>query len=569
MAEPKYYGVTSADEAAVTAEMAKGFDFGTAKKNVYSTNEYNTRLEGIKAGNAITPTVLSSANGQKTVEKITGDIGKEATGIANHSTGRVNTEATTKSNLSDVPPEVQAEIDSLKTEEQKAEDSRNKVVDDRSKAYDSLAIANTAATQASINTLRTTYNITRQEMQEANAKTAKGAQTVALRTGQARYAPDSTAKVIEGIQMSGLKNLQNLDAKYVSAVAEAESALSQKNYTLAKEKYDEMYKAKNDTLTEIRKQQDEVRKIADEWRKNQKEEEKSISDIAKDAAKNGASGETIDSIMNSGSLAGAIKTAGSYLQTGSGIVAEYMFYKRDSEARGVVPMDFDDYQTRDANRKVSLASAATGAGTNLNSKEQAVFNKIVDKYNASEAIKARDRASNLKEIVAAVEKDPENAASQLNLIYAYIKGLDTDSAVREGEIDLVKSIDSYTGKFQNEFDRIGKGRSIRPEVAKQIAQGAKDLIATITKTAERKEAVYRAQAKQNGNNVYDAVDGFFASVGETYGDLVNEGLEAKQTVDTYIQSNPADAENIAKMYEVEGTTDEDVLDYLRSKGKIK
>lgn len=81
---------------------------------------------------------------------------------------------------------------------------------------------------------------------------------------------------------------------------------------------------------------------------------KEIGSIGVDAAKNGAPSTIIDAISKATTVAEAIKAAGGYLQSTTGIVGEYLFYKRQAEASGQVPVDFDTYQTTDANRKASV-----------------------------------------------------------------------------------------------------------------------------------------------------------------------------------------------------------------------
>jgi len=206
---------------------------------------------------------------------------------------------------------------------------------------------------------------------------------------------------------------------------------------------------------------------------------------------------------------------------GTGIVGEYNFYKADQRARGLPTVGFDEYQTLDTNRKRSIAAAANVAGSDLNTIEAAVFNKIVDKYNASPAIKALDKANMLKNIANEVLADPSNATSQLALIYSYIKGLDTDSAVKEGEIDLVRSIQSYLNTFQTSLERVTSGKPVSTDAATKIANGSLKLIESIENTAKRKEADFKAQAKVNGTKVLGAWDDYRTSAQEYKDELSN------------------------------------------------
>jgi hypothetical protein len=45
-------------------------------------------------------------------------------------------------------------------------------------------------------------------------------------------------------------------------------------------------------------------------------------------------------------------------------------------------------------------------------------------------------------------------------------------------------------------------------------------------------------------------------------------VNPKDAVNTYVKSNPTDAETVAKLYEVPGATDQDIYDYLKAQGKL-
>ena len=57
-------------------------------------------------------------------------------------------------------------------------------------------------------------------------------------------------------------------------------------------------------------------------------------------------------------------------------------------------------------------------------------------------------------------------------------------------------------------------------------------------------------------------------VGDNYKETISED-QAKSQVDTFISSNPAQAETIAKLYEVAGATNKDIYDYLKANNLIK
>lgn len=189
---------------------------------------------------------------------------------------------------------------------------------------------------------------------------------------------------------------------------------------------------------------------------------------------------------------GAPKNLSISEQYGTGSIGEYNLAKSQGYKGS-----FSDYQNEDANRKKSIARAGVAGLTPY--QESSVFNSIVGKYNASPLIQAADRTPVLKDSIANIRKDPKNAAQQLNLSYAYIQALDTyQSAVREGELSLVNSIDSKVGQLSNYVSQIQNGQIVRPEVALQIANAAENLVNTINSAAKQKAKSFQSQADVSG-----------------------------------------------------------------------
>lgn len=152
----------------------------------------------------------------------------------------------------------------------------------------------------------------------------------------------------------------------------------------------------------------------------------------------------------------------------------------------------------------------------LTSSQQTLLNSIINKYNASPLIAAADRTVVLKNVVQQIQKNPENGPLQLSLVYSYIQALDTyQSAVREGELALVNSIDSKAGKISNYVQQIQNGQIVRPEVAKEIAATAQQLVDTISTAAQQKAASFRSQANTFGFG--EAWDKYIGGFQPSYG----------------------------------------------------
>lgn len=196
---------------------------------------------------------------------------------------------------------------------------------------------------------------------------------------------------------------------------------------------------------------------------------------------------------------------------------------------------------------VAAAKAAENASTGMSEKDRTIFNSIVDKYAKSPLIAAADRTVVLKSTIDQVKNDPSNGALQLNLAYAYIQALDTyQSAVREGELSLVNSIDSKVGQLEGEIQKITNGQIVRPDVAKQLAEAADSIVNTINQGAKNAETRYRSQAKVNG--IEDAWDEFIGGYTQQYNQQ-----DIQSTIDSLIQQYPnATEEEILQLMDESG-----------------
>ena len=396
--------------------------------------------------------------------------------------------------------------------------------------------------QNQINSITATWDARIKEMQNVNERRKRSIETLGVRIGS-RYTGGAGGEfggIISEEERNGVARISSLEAEKQGAIQKARDAARDQNWSVFQKSVslaETAYKNKVEEVKELNKLTLENNKILEDKRKEVRTE---VNKILVDLGKNNAPSDVIASVSSAESVADAVALAGEYLTSGSGIVGEYLFYKGDAQNRGIAPVDFDSFQNQDANRKKSIAQAGI-AGTDLDTKQQAVFNRIVDKYNASPAIQALSRANVLKNLADQAEKDPSNAVNQLALIYSYIKGLDTESAVREGEITLVQSIQSYLSKWQTSLEKVASGKVISTDATKQIASGAKTIIKAIEDTARQKEASFKAQARTNGTQVFSAWNDFQQGVKEfqdTGTSLIESEEEADNQLKTFTANNP-------------------------------
>lgn len=151
-----------------------------------------------------------------------------------------------------------------------------------------------------------------------------------------------------------------------------------------------------------------------------------------------------------------------------------------------------------AEKAANSSSNKTSFG-DMTSGQASMFNSIVGQYNRSPLVQALDRTPVLKGTISEVRKNPSDGLTQMNLTYSYIQALDTyQSAVREGELALVNSVDSKVGQIQNYITQIRNGQVVRPEVALEMANAAENILNSIEGSAKRKAKSFESQANTVG-----------------------------------------------------------------------
>lgn len=145
--------------------------------------------------------------------------------------------------------------------------------------------------------------------------------------------------------------------------------------------------------------------------------------------------------------------------------------------------------------KLKLSSPATGE---MNSKQLQTFLSISNKYQADEIIKNYDNAKSAVAVADQVLSDPGKATNQLKSLYLLVKNLDPTSAVREGELSLAQSTQSYFDQFTTSITRIGKGQALSPKAAAELAQATKDLVGTWGRAKDARTQRYTSQANTAG-----------------------------------------------------------------------
>lgn len=368
----------------------------------------------------------------------------------------------------------------------------------------------------------------------------------------------------------GVSKMADLQAELNDAVNKITQAFQDQNYKAADAAFDQIISAQNaqtKVLDDVQAKQTAALKELNEHnaqvaKDKAAAEQKKQEDISKyklEAYKNGAGTDSAVSqaLEAANSIEEIAAVAGDYLQSASGIIGEYNLAKRQGYSGS-----FRDYQNEDANRKVRIAAASQAAieGTDLNTKDRAVFNSIVDKNNASPAIKALDTIQTLKNSVAAVKANPQASADQLWLMYSFIKGLDPNSAVREGEITLANNLNSFGDKVELFKDKIMNREILTRKASLDIADTAEKIVKSIEDTAATKRKSLLAQARQNGTNVFKAATDYVNEV-QSIPTVIQQNENLDQKVTSYGDEHPEFRAQIVKMRK-EGMTPQEIYEFL-------
>jgi len=402
-----------------------------------------------------------------------------------------------------------------------------------------LQASGDAATASYIDAIKKNFQADQEQLaysQKANKAVTKNS---LLRAGTARYAPTVAAGIMSAEARADVRTLSKLQAQENVQIGEAMQAKQNNDFQILEKR-----------LAQIKDIRDQKRDLAkqmfDAMQKKQDQLNKDIGDVVKELGKNGAPAEIIAGVQNAGSLGEAVANAGDYLQSGPGTVGEYLYYKRDAIAHGQVPMSYNEYADMDANRKRSIVNINGGG---LSSPEQTRFITITNKYQADPIITASLKANQIKQVADAIIADPNNTSNQLSSLYLFVKNLDPDSAVREGELSLANKTQSYQQQFGNQLTRLGKGQVLSPAAAKELAIATKALVSTWQETADRKTNLYKAQANNASPAIGQAFDGYLTDYNDynAPADAVQKENDFKDKVVSYGTTNPKEQAHIRQL----------------------
>ncbi len=146
--------------------------------------------------------------------------------------------------------------------------------------------------------------------------------------------------------------------------------------------------------------------------------------------------------------------------------------------------------------------------TNMSPTQTSNLMSISTKFGQDQVVNNANNALTLKSVAQGIIQNPTSAANQLTSLYTFVKALDPNSAVREGEVALAQQATSLINRVGTALTSVGKGQVINPQVAKELATAVQSLADSWIQASQRKTQLYKSQAATVGvGPQFDAILG--------------------------------------------------------------
>ena len=432
--------------------------------------------------------------------------------------------------------------------------------------------------QAQIDAIKATYGNLIKLQEKANANLTGGT-TVA----QNLYGIGNTMIAqgeIKGVIDAGIDKIAEIQSRMNSDVAKMTLAFESDNLQDLKDAYNAYANNSKELQNNIDQMQQTATTIARDAKQQRAQAELAIDNDIRQLMSYARGIATPEQLQNAQlalqnhDMEAAMTALGDSTRERSPAGKEYDDYVAKAKAAGVVPMGWNEYQIADANRKAKVAAAGAarlGGSQGLTKDQYKIITDINETITKSPTYKTVQTAKTFADGVKAA-LDQETGLGDIAAINQYQKVIDEGAVTRDQDVKLVTSAQTLQGQLGTWLKgRTSTGQKMSDDLRAQMRNTVdalyKGKVNALLKSPEIASQLRIAQ--RTGINpedtIIDVIENTPASVGDEH---LNTAVKAKESVDAYIQSNPKEAESIAKMYEIPGTTDDDVAEFLRGTGKI-
>jgi hypothetical protein len=380
---------------------------------------------------------------------------------------------------------------------------------------------------------------------------------------------------ISNIISKGADKINSMNVQMAADVAKMTRALESEDYLSLSKSYDSynaLQKERNGVITKMHDDTQAVYK--DRQTKIETAQNMADNDIRTailEAKRGGATPEQIaemDKALAKHDMSAAVNAAGDSLLTATGIIGEYNLYKKQAIEAQVPYINFDDFKTKDDNRKIKIAAAGAANGVQNNQitdNERSlmtsfIYNPIVKDYNDIVA---------QKNYIQKIINGGSGGAADLALVFSFMKGLDPKSVVKETEYDnAAKSGNIFAGSFAKFNGYLKEEGGRLPEsLKKEFKRLVDDKLSAQTVSYDNFAKGIKQIAKNQGLNPDNVVPNFSgADVGSTGDELIATQQQAEAKVIEFAKSHPALSPQMIQM-EKDGTSMQDIFNWVNQQTK--
>ncbi len=466
--------------------------------------------------------------------------------------------------------------------------------------------------QAQVDDLKQQYDQMIADQKLTNTSASGTANIRGYQTGAAEYDPTFQAKTIGSIVTAGANKIKALQVEEAGKVAQLTRAFKDDDIKNIKIAYDSLKDIQDKRADTIQKTIDEANTKIKEANTAKQKVTDGIIDIAKSAKENGASKEIIDAINSSTTVSEAIANSGDYLQKATGELGDYLFYKREKQASGLSPLSYDDWKIKQDAKKATEAyntaySTAKGKaaaeadiaklyGTGGTSVQSLIDNaasfdtSVAGREKTSQELSRLAASGKWGDLLTRVQNQakkglPADVRSEVTKAQTNIKAAKRMADVLQQYSDAGGSTGFFKGTSDDIATKMGqlvtdpKFKAIATELKLAFQQYRQDMTGAAFGAAESRDyktvvpspdkkldlnlAVINGLTNYLSGKVDDTMDTVLGSDYQTIKDKANP----VETVNNYVLAHPEKAEDVAKLYDLPGWEDSDVLDYINSLNK--
>ncbi len=440
-------------------------------------------------------------------------------------------------------------------------------------------------------------------------------------TGSAEYDPSFQVKTIGAIVTAGYQKVADLGVQEASAVAKLTQSLKDGDIAAVKDAWTVYQDASKNRTDALQKTIDATNKAIKDAQDAQQKQVDAINTVATELAKNGAPADVIAKATSAGSVADAIQAGAGYFQDPTSAGGQYSAYVAATKAEGLTPMSAGDFLAKQkadeayATAKSTAAGKAagtpsSGSGGSGGSGGTAATTGIVQ-TDAQAVLEGRNTLYNIRQTMGRSNSAAAYMQNLRSLITAQDPNFDFVASDAGGKSVSTSYVQKATAAIDTVLPNIAKVVDLSNQVNRVGVTGVDKLLQAGAVTINNQKVANFHEAQkliadeigialgagtvsdmklQLGFDITDpsvSPEVFASNMGLVQTFLQNRqaGLndlrykssttgdgsstvggtgtvDPKTAVDEYVIANPAKAETIAKLYDVPGTTDQDVLDYI-------